>query len=45
LAADGAGVEHELVFVRHRSEVWEATIVVECAEFTHRTIPFPVAAG
>ena len=45
LAADGVGVEHELVFVRHRSGVWEATILVECAEFTHRMIPFPVAAG
>ena len=45
LAGDGIGVEHEFVFVRQRSGVWEATLLVECAEFTHRMIPFPVAAG
>ena len=44
LAADGTAVEHELLFVRHGGR-WEATILVECGEFTHRMIPFPPAAG
>jgi hypothetical protein len=44
LAASGGALEHEIVFV-DQGGGWEATILVECAEFTHRMLPFPMPAG
>jgi hypothetical protein len=44
LSAGGDALEHELLFVR-RGRAWEATLVIECLDFTHRMVAVPEAAG
>ena len=44
LAADGLALEHEFLFVRRGGE-WEARLLIECTDFTHRVVPFPAPAG